>query len=72
MFLKCILQRSQMNLLRVCLCVTSKQILQKPLVEKAVVKLPPKITLLVILKMNKFSVLQSFRSRFCLKYLSIS
>uniref|UniRef100_A0A2K5ILX0 Uncharacterized protein n=1 Tax=Colobus angolensis palliatus TaxID=336983 RepID=A0A2K5ILX0_COLAP len=81
MFLKSIFQRSQLNLLRVCLYVTSKQISQKPLVERTLMKPPLKRTLLVILKMNEFSVLQSFRSslklyinssRFCPKYLSVS
>uniref|UniRef100_A0A8D2KFN5 Uncharacterized protein n=1 Tax=Urocitellus parryii TaxID=9999 RepID=A0A8D2KFN5_UROPR len=81
MFLKCILPKSPMSLLRVCLFVISQMILQKPLVEKALVKRPLKISLLMILKMREFSVLQSFRSslklfmnsyRFCLKYLSVN
>uniref|UniRef100_A0A8C0XHU9 Uncharacterized protein n=1 Tax=Castor canadensis TaxID=51338 RepID=A0A8C0XHU9_CASCN len=81
MFLKCILPRSRMNLLRLQLSVSSPRMLQKPTAEKAVVRFPLKTTLLMILKMNEFSALQSFRSssmlfinsyRFCPKYLSIS
>lgn len=63
MFLKCILPRFLMNLLRVCVHVTLQQTVQKPSVEKAAARPPRGTALLKTLRTSEFSVLPSFRSR---------